>query len=494
MKELTYLTATEMGTWIRERKISAEEATQHTFKRIASLNGKINAIVAYDEQAALESAKQADKEMAEGNIRGPLHGVPITIKDSFATAGLPTTSGYPPLKGYIPEYDAAIVRRLKQAGAILIGKTNVPPLLMDMQTDNDIYGRTNNPWNLERTTGGSSGGSAAAVAAGLSYLDIGSDIGGSLRVPTHFCGVLSLKPTEGAVPARGHMPGFEGTADYASSRHLACYGPIARSIEDLEVAFSIISGGNGNAGLPHGPQVLPPPLKDQPLHIRWMEELPGYPTSRAIRDQLRRFVKILEQQGMHVEQVTAPPLDVRKTWETWGKIIDAELNSTMPTLMRGVAHLLNMPIYHQVPTATMLIQLTFKNYMRVLTIREQLIRSFEQFMVDCDLFLCPVSCTTAFPHMAKSRMWGYKPFYTKPLYVDENPQNYWAATTFYTNLFNVTGSPVVTMPIGFDEQGLPIGIQCVGKRWRDRELLQGASKLYATCPEWRAPEISVAPH
>ncbi|WGV59368.1 amidase family protein [Brevibacillus brevis] len=297
MNELTYLTATELGTWIRERKISAEEATRHIFKRINSLNGKVNAIVAYDEKAAFEAAKQADKEIGEGIYRGPLH-----------------------------------------------------------------------------------------------------------------------------------------------------------------------------------------------------EELPGYPTSRAIRNQLRRFVKVLEQQGMHVEQVTAPPLDVRKAWETWGKMIDAELNSTTPTLMRGLAHLLNMPIYRQLPTATMLIPLTFKNYMRVLTVREQLIRSFEQFMADCDLFLCPVSCTTAFPHMEKSKMWGYKPLYTKPLYVDENPQNYWAATTFYTNLFNVTGSPVVTMPIGFDEQGLPIGIQCVGKRWRDRELLQRASTLYATCPEWRAPAISVEPH
>ncbi|MFS0918915.1 amidase [Brevibacillus sp. 179-C 1.1 NHS] len=490
MNELTYLTATEMGTWIRERKISAEEATRQAFQRITSLNPELNAIVAHDEKAAMEAAKLADKEIQEGIYRGPLHGVPITIKDSFSTTGLATTSGFTRLKGYIPPRDAAVVNRLKQAGAVLLGKTNVPPLLMDMQTDNDIYGRTNNPWDLARTPGGSSGGSAAAVAAGLSYLDIGSDIGGSLRVPAHYCGVFSLKPTEGAVPATGHMPGFEGTADYASSRHLACYGPVARSIEDLAAAFSIISGSNSNSGLPHGPQPLPPSSMEQPLHIRWMEELPGYPTSRAIREQLRQFVKKLEQRGMRVEQVTAPPLDVRKAWETWGKIIDAELNSTTPALIRGLTHLMTLRLSREIPSASMLVPLTFKNYMRVLTIREQLIRSFEQFMTDCDLFLCPVSCTTAFPHMAKTKMVGYQPIYKQPLFVDETPQNYWIATTFYTSLFNVTGSPVVTMPIGFDEQGLPIGIQCVGKRWRDRDLLKGASTLYSICPEWLAPAFS----
>ncbi|MGG4496448.1 amidase [Brevibacillus reuszeri] len=490
MHELAYLSAVKVGTLIRERKVSAEEITRLAIQRISKFNPQLNAVVAKNEEAALHAAKEADKEIHAGQLRGPLHGVPITIKDSFSTIGLATTSGIPALQGFVPDRDAAVVSRLKQAGVVLLGKTNVSPLLIDIQTDNDIYGRTNNPWNQERTAGGSSGGSAASVAAGLSYLDIGSDIGGSLRLPAHYCGVFSLKPTEGAVPPTGHMPGFEGTADYASSRHLACYGPLARSIEDLQTAFSIIAGGRGSAGgLPNGPQVPPPTESATPLRVAWLDELPGYPVSHEIQEALHRFVTQLAGQGIHVDQITAPPIDVRTAWETWGKMIDAELNSTTPMLQRGLAYLTTRKVSQKVPTASMLVPLTFKNYMRVLTVREQLIRRFELFMSDYDVLLCPVSSTTAFPHHQKTKMVGYLPIYEKPLYIDGKPQNYWIATTYYANLFNVTGSPVVTMPIGFDKAGLPIGIQCVGKRWRDHDLLSTAARMSQTSQEWKPPTL-----
>ena len=488
MHELAYVPATKVGALIQTRKVSAEEVTKLALQRISDHNPRLNAIVAMDEEAALHTAREADKEIKCGQIRGPLHGVPITVKDSFSTTGLATTSGCTALKGYVPDKDAAVVSRLKQAGAVLLGKTNVSPLLMDIQTDNEIYGRTNNPWNDNRTAGGSSGGSAASVAAGLSYLDIGSDIGGSLRIPAHYCGVFSLKPTEGAVPATGHMPGFEGKADYASSRHLACYGPLTRSIEDVRAAFSIISGSRGYAGgLPNGPQASSPSPSTSPLRVGWIEELPGYPVSRSIQEALRRFVQKLASQGIFVKQITSPPFDIRAAWETWGKIIDAEQNSTASIIQRGLSYLATRKVSQQVPTASMLVPLTFKNYMRVLTKREQLIRSFEQFMAGYDVLLCPVSSTTAFPHLQKTKMVGYQPIYKEPLYIDGKPQNYWIATTYYANLFNVTGSPVVTMPIGFDTDGLPIGIQCVGKRWRDYDLLNSVSALVERCEEWQPP-------
>ena len=207
MSDLAFRTAVELAAMIRERAVSSRELLEHYLDRVERLNPDLNAIVTLDEERARKSAERADAELGRGELRGPLHGVPITIKDCLETRGLRTTVGAPEYAEHTPEADAIAVQRLRQAGAIVFGKTNLSYLAADWQSDNPIFGTTRNPWDPSRTPGGSSGGSAAALAAGLCALEVGSDIGGSIRVPSHWCGVFGHKPTHGVIPQRGHIPG-----------------------------------------------------------------------------------------------------------------------------------------------------------------------------------------------------------------------------------------------------------------------------------------------
>ena len=238
MDNLPFSTASQLAHAIRTREVTAVEVVRAQLDHIERHNPAINAIVTLDAERALQRAREADEALARGEVWGALHGVPITIKDCFETAGLRTTSGYPPFADYVPQRDAAAVALLRQAGAIILGKTNLPPLAAGGQSVNPIFGRTNNPWNLDRTPGGSSGGGAAAVAAGLSPLDLGSDISGSLRMPAHFCGIYSLKPTGGRIPLQGHRSSVKPLkvpAGWEVLYQLPVAGPLARSIDDLRL-------------------------------------------------------------------------------------------------------------------------------------------------------------------------------------------------------------------------------------------------------------------
>ena len=241
MDKLNFLTASELASLICDRRVSSQEVLEAHLSQITAHNPSVNAIVTLDEARARQRAKEADEALAHDEIWGPLHGVPVTIKDVFETAGMRTTSSFKPLATYIPKQDATVVARLRQAGAIILGKTNTPEMAGDEQTNSPLFGRTNNPWNLERTPGGSSGGSAAALASGMSPLDIGSDIGGSVRNPAHFCGVFSLKPSDYRVPFTGHIPPPPGTKGRGLLRYFLTPGPLARSVQDLRLALSIIA-------------------------------------------------------------------------------------------------------------------------------------------------------------------------------------------------------------------------------------------------------------
>ena len=232
MQDLAFHSASHLATAIQERQISAQEVLDRHLRHITRHNSALNAIVTLNDGSAREQAQQADAALAEGTIWGPLHGVPITIKDLFFTEGIRTTFGYKGFADYIPNRDSTIVARLRAAGAIILGKTNLPYPSTDIQTHNPLFGRTNNPWNLNTTSGGSSGGGAAAVAAGLSPLDIGSDLGGSIRIPAHFCGVYGFKPTEHRVPS---MP----PTKLNTTRHMLATGILARSIADLKLGLRI---------------------------------------------------------------------------------------------------------------------------------------------------------------------------------------------------------------------------------------------------------------
>src|SRR2546421_7333242 len=238
---VVFSSTTQLADAIRARHVSATEVLEAHLAQIDTHNPALNAIVTIDAERAYERAREADEALARGQVWGPLHGVPFTLKDAHATAGMRTTSGFPPLD-YVPQEDSTVTARLKAAGGILMGKTNVATMLADYQSANPIFGRTNNPWNSERTPGGSSGGAAAALAAGMTPFEIGTDLSASIRIPAHFCGVFGLKPTEQRVPLTGLIPGLPTPR---SVRIMSCIWPMARTVEDLALLFSIIAGPGG---------------------------------------------------------------------------------------------------------------------------------------------------------------------------------------------------------------------------------------------------------
>jgi amidase len=296
--DLAYRSATDLLAALRRREVSSAELVAHGIARIEALDGRINAVVVRDFARARQAADAADAALARGERR-PLLGLPMTVKESFNVAGLPTTWGYPQARGFLPAEDALAVARLKAAGAIILGKTNVPHDLGDWQSYNDIYGTTNNPWDTGRSPGGSSGGAAAALAAGFVALELGSDIGGSLRTPAHFCGVCAHKPTHAVLPSRGQTP--PGVSPLPVEPELAVIGPMARSAADLALAFDVLAGPDPLLGTACRLD-LPPPrhaaLKDYRVLV--LGAHPLIATSASVRDPIMRLAARLEAAGAKV--------------------------------------------------------------------------------------------------------------------------------------------------------------------------------------------------
>jgi len=467
MPDLTDHTAAQLATYIREGVCSSREVVEAFLSRIDRVNPSLNAVVTLNAGGARAAADAADAARAAGHAVGPLHGVPITVKDGFATEGLRTTFGLPwykrRLDRYIPEADAVAVAALRRAGAIVLGKTNLPFASYDWQTRNPLLGRTNNPYAPDRTPGGSSGGSAAAVAARLSPLDLGSDVAGSIRVPAHFCGVLAMRPTEGTVSTAGMLPpGHPG-----SLRHALTAGPIARSVADLRLALSVVTG----APVPHAASTL------RELRVAFSSTVGGAPVAGAIRDALQAFVTQLEAAGCHVAE-SAPPVDCLKAQRTWGMVHGFEFASILPLdlgrpplnqLFRtGVVRLAFGPGeyaralargYAARPAA----------YAQALDQRDVLVRAFDAFLTEWDVWMCPVAGVTAFPH----RRTGAN------LDVDGTTVPYAAPLSVFNTGTALAGTPCVVLPVGRDPDGLPIGVQIHARRGADARLLDIVERMEA---------------
>src|ERR1051326_5944410 len=322
-----FSTATEIAAAIRLSRVSALELVEMVLDRIRKYNPMLNAVCTLDEAGARARARQADAALARGELWGPLHGVPMTIKDALETAGVRTTGGYPPLSNHVPRKDATAVARLKAAGAVLIGKTNVPPLSADGRDDNPIFGRTNNPWNLERTPGGSAGGGAAGGAAGLSAFDVGSDLAGSVRTPAHFCGLFGLKPTERRVPHTGHIP--QPPRLPRALRAMNTLGPLARSVEDLALVTKIICGpDDAEWDVPPVPWREPPERPLAEHRFAWCTDIGGVPVTHATQDGIRKLAAAPGAAGCAVEERNPDGFSFDEAWETWGEIAIAERAAT----------------------------------------------------------------------------------------------------------------------------------------------------------------------
>lgn len=478
MTNLVFASAHQLAQMIRERDVSAVEVLDAYLIQITKHNSKLNAICTLDEERACQRAKLADEALARGENWGIFHGVPITIKDAFETAELRTTAAYKPLKDYVPKRDATVVARLRAAGAIILGKTNLADSSGDYQGINDIFPRVNNPWNLNCTPGGSSSGGAAAIAAGLSPLEICSDIGGSIRQPAHFCGIFGLKPTERRVPTTGHIP--EVPRMPRCIRQMLTVGTLARSVEDLSLSLQQIAGAD-----PCQPDIPPVPLDTptdktiQNLRIAWTDELPSFPVALEIKSAVRAVAKRLADVETHVEQ-WIPAFDFVAAWQIYYAVAVYNLRYSQPVasnVARNSAFLWRettqgdrkLRKLSNVAGNTLPIFLnpTLKGYFEALTERDQLIFQMEKELEKWDAWLCPVAMTPAFIHRAKG----------EAVNVEGRKVPYQMASGAYTVPFNLTGHPVVVVPIGFTKDQLPIGIQIVGKRWREMELLKIAQQL-----------------
>jgi amidase len=464
-----FSSALELAAAIRGRRVSATELTELFLERIRRHNGALNAVCTLDEAGARRAAKAADEALARGEPSGPLHGVPMTIKDALETAGLRTTGGHPPLADYVPSSDAPAVARLRAAGAILLGKTNVPPLSADYRADNPIFGRTNNPWDLERTPGGSTGGGAAAVAAGLSAFDVGSDLAGSVRTPAHFCGLFGLKATERRIPNAGHIP--EAPGQPRAVRHMNVLGPLARSVEDLELITRLISGAD-----PREPDVPPMPWGKpaekalKAYRFAWSTSFAGIPVTRDTKQAIGKLAGELARLGCAVEEGNPDGFDFDAAWETWGEIAIAERAATGRERSAERVAALNATLGEQWAVArgsAKGVHAGLGEYMVALNRRDALIAALEKFFERVDAFLCPVSVGPAIGHV---------PFGT-PIEVDEHRVPYFIAGTAYTCPFNLTGHPAVVLPLARSQDGLPIGVQVLGKRWSEPALLALCRKL-----------------
>jgi amidase len=485
MDDPAFAPAVEQAAAIQSGELSAVELLDLHLERIDRHNPPLNAVVTLDAERARERARAADAVLRRGVSWGPLHGVPVTIKDAIATAGIRTTGGYEPLSDYVPEEDAPVVTRLKEAGAIVIGKTNLPVLSRDFQCVNPIFGRSNNPWDLGRAPGGSTGGGAAAVAAGLSPLEIGSDIGGSVRIPAHYCGIYALKPTEYRVPTTGHIPDLPGAP--RAVRHMNTIGPLARSLDDLELALRLIAG-------PDGIEYEVPPARLDPvatpalanLRLAWADDFGGVPVTADTSRALAALAAVLADAGAWVEQRLPDGLDFELIWELRTALGHAERALSMtPEMEANYIRERGFDPEHLDPGSADAMErglalgsnATVRDLAVMLNGRDEQVRLLERFFGEYDALLCPVTSTPAIPHCETGSV----------LVVDDRQIPYWSAGIAYTSPFNLTGHPVVVVPLAQSADGLPIGLQIVGPRWGEMHILAVARALEPYVRRYQRP-------
>jgi amidase len=467
--EFTYATGAQQAAALAAREISAVELLDQAIARIEALDGAFNAVVVRDFDRARDAAKAADQALARGERR-PLLGVPMTVKESYNVAGLVSTWGYPEQKNNRTTEDAVAVHRLKGAGAIVMGKTNVPVSLADWQSYNDIYGQTNNPWNPAMSPGGSSGGSAASVAAGYSALEIGSDIGGSVRVPAHFCGLFGHKPTYGIIPYRGHS-----LVDTDREADVTVAGPLARSADDLQVMLDILAGPEGDRAVGYRLE-LPAPrrtnLKD--FRILLLDEHPLVPTDATVRDALARLAEKLGKAGASVTRAGNRIPDLVLSARTYLPLLLAETTARMPAdalaaLQKEAAAL--SPSDNSLAAIWLRSSImSHREWIETDFNRAALRRQWRALFQDWDVVLAPPFSTPAFPHDhipdqadRRATINGEKVPYTDQI--------------LWPGLASMLMLPATVAPLERTEAGLPVGVQIIGPYLEDRTTIEFARLL-----------------
>jgi amidase len=445
---IDFASALEAAQAIRRKRVSSEELTRRAFERIDHYDPQINSFVYKLREEALARARRLDRSLAKGKRLGVFHGVPVNIKESFGVAGQPCTWGIPAFKDAKAGQNSEAADRLLEAGAVLIGGTNVPVNLGDIQSYNKIYGTTNNPWDLTRTPGGSSGGSAAALAAGLGYLSVGSDIGGSLRSPAHCCGIYAHKPTLDLVSLRGHLPGGAlQTPGFTTL--LAAAGPMARSAEDLLAALKVLGGPIGcDAKAWRWKMPAPRARTLKEYRVGYVLDDPNAPVTPEMKPLLEQTITALGRAGAQLKPGWPPGYDHGKLLANYLFMLRAFLFSVVPQARQ------NQNAIGE-PGLASFAEWQRQNLMR-LAFRAQ----WQAYFQDVDVFLSPVMFTPAFPHDHS------EPMDQRTIATSAGPAPYW-------NIFHwiapatLTGCPATAAPIGLTASGLPSDIQIMGPLWED---------------------------
>jgi Asp-tRNA(Asn)/Glu-tRNA(Gln) amidotransferase A subunit family amidase len=471
MSELTFLSAVTMAQQIREKKISPVELVDVHLAKIERLNPKLHAFVHVDTDRVRREARAAQADVMEGKPLGPLHGVPISIKSSLEVAGLRCESGTRLRAGHIATQDAPLVARLRNAGAIVLGVTNTPELLMAWETDNLLYGRTNSPWDLERTPGGSSGGEAAAVAAGMSAGGVGSDGGGSIRVPAHFSGICGLKPTPGRIPATGHFPASGGPFAL-----LGVVGPMARTVDDLKALFEVMQGRDDGDTC-----AAPVPLRwmsndeVRKLRIGYFADDGRTPVTPETRAAVRSAAEALRGAGFEVEPFRPEGLEAGRV--LWKKLFVTAGGMLIRPMFHGRENDLSPILKQFLEWSAAEQSLTGQTLLETWIARDILRAEFLAQMRKYSILLCPAAAIPAFRHGERS--WT----------IEGETVNYLDAWS-YTEWFNLLGNPGAVVPVSHSPEGLPIGVQIVGRPWEEEQVLAIAAALEKECNAWRTPPTS----
>jgi Asp-tRNA(Asn)/Glu-tRNA(Gln) amidotransferase A subunit family amidase len=468
MSDVTFLSATQIAEKIRTKKASPVEVVNSHLARIENVNPKINAFVHLDAERALARARDAETAVMQGEAVGPLHGVPISIKSSIDVTGMRCEAGTKLRAGYVASRDAPLVARLRSAGAIVLGVTNTPELLMAWETDNLLYGRTNNPWDLSRTAGGSSGGEAAAIASGCSAGGAGSDGGGSIRMPAHFCGICGLKPTPGRIPATGHYP--QSVGPFAL---LGVVGPMARTVADLKLMFEVMQGPDiGDPSAAPVPVRWPSSAELKKVRIGYFEDDGRTLVTPETRMAVRQAAEALRRKGFEVEPFLPKGLD--KVRELWWKFFGVAGGMLLGPMTRGREAELS-PILREFNswvaagpphTAQSLLDAWIERDL----LRIQIFEQMEKFRV----LLCPVASIPAFRHGERS--WQ----------VEGKTVQYLDAWS-YCEWFNLLGMPGAVVPVAKSPEGLPIGVQVVARPWEEESALGILQVIEEARGDWQGP-------
>lgn len=486
MDTLGLRSATSLATALRTGELSSRDLVEHYLQRISSFDRGLRSVITVDGPRARQEADAADRRRAGGEPLGALHGLPLTVKDQFSTAGMRTTYGWRPNRDFVPDRDATAVGRLRAAGAIILGKTNLPALAGDVQTYNAVFGTTNNPWDHTRTPGGSSGGSAVAMSVGLSALELGSDLAGSIRIPAAYCGVYGHKPSFGAVPFSydpSARPGWR--VEFCD---MATAGPLARSADDLELAMGVLAEPE-----PRGPAAwrreLPPPRHRSFNTYRvaaWLDD-PACPTDPEVLASLQAMVEALTRAGVAVDQRARPSIPMTQAFRNFQKLMYGAIPHSLPYARWWPARmpwLFTPPVPgdSQVARALRYGAQSHRDWILAHEQREEYRKEWASFFERYDVLLCPVSPVTAIAHNQRFGgaivLRGMRGTGARRRYLDQ---------MMWPGLIGQAYLPATVAPIGVSARGLPVGVQIVGPYLEDRTTIDFARHLAEVCGGFQVP-------